>query len=87
MEGSRLKSKGSPWEVTSPCPAARMGLAEVSTLGISPSVKLWRVAVAATWSRLAFAVNGLSSVKYALATPDAMILVGNIRKARAIKDF
>ena len=87
MEGSRLNLRGSSGDITWLCPAAEIGLAEVSTSGISPSVKLWKVAVAPTWSRLILAVNGLASVNDVVAIPVATISVGNVIEALVIKVF
>ena len=85
VEGSRLNLNGNPGDVTWLCPAAWIGLVETSTLGISPSVRFWKVAVAATLSRLILAVNGLASVNNVVAIPVEAIFVGNVREALIIK--
>lgn len=80
-----MKFKGIAGEVTEPCPEATIGWAEISTLGIFPSVKSWKVTLADNRSRLMLAVNGLARVNSVLATPVLTILVGNERDASLIK--
>ncbi len=67
--GSKLNSEATKTKSLNRAQKQQWDEMTSSVLGIDPSVRLWKVAVADSWIRLMLAVKGLARVNDVAATP------------------